>query len=84
MLYNLYTVKDNKVGYGDVFCRVNDGLAKREFSLMVNRDEHMKPIAQDLELYCLGTYESDNGKITAKEPRFLTSGTAEAKENDHA
>lgn len=46
----MYKVKEKKVGYGEVLCRVNEGMEKREFRMMVKREEKMKKIEKELEM----------------------------------
>lgn len=67
----IFTVKDKLVGYGQPYTKYNEEVAKRDFAnAMVNQ-----PIKNDLELYCIGSYENDTAKITLlPEPHLVLKG----------
>lgn len=77
----LYAIKDVKIGFWKPFCQLNEAVAVREFTNMVNseRDEFVKDNYSDLELWCLGTYNDKTGEIVSKVD-FICSGSNVHKE----
>ena len=59
---NLYCVKDVKSSMWKPFCVVNDPVAIREFALLV-KSPQCSDIANDLELWRLGTFDELTGAI---------------------
>lgn len=67
----IYAVKDKLVGYGQPYTKYNEEVAKRDFTNAIMQ----QPIKNDLELYCIGSYESDTAKITLlPEPLLVLKG----------
>lgn len=74
MLTNLYTMRDRKSGiYGNPFVSYNDKCAIRDFDAFCNLQQNSY-LADDMELYKLGTFESDTGEIISYKPEFLKGG----------
>lgn len=66
MNYRIYAIKDVKVGFMQPFIQVNDAVAVREFTNIVNSGSSVVSANYtDMELYCLGSYNQDNGVITS-------------------
>lgn len=64
--YKVYAIKDTKVGFMQPFIQVNDDVAVREFKNIVNcGNSIVSANYQDMELYCLGSYNQDNGEIVS-------------------
>lgn len=76
MKFNLYAIKDTKNGFSTaIFASSNHGNAIRMFGDTCQNDDnllHKHP--EDFELYCLGTYNDDNGEITS-EVKYLDKAT---------
>lgn len=74
MKYNIYAIKDTKVGFMQPFIQPNDDVAIREFKTMVNSDKTSVGVNySDMELYKLGEYFMDNGEIVSV-VSFLING----------
>lgn len=71
---NIYTMRDRKSGiYGNPFISYNDKCAVRDFDAFCNLP-HNKYLAEDMELYKLGTFDSTTGEIVAYKPEFIKGG----------
>lgn len=80
MNYGIFAIKDVKVGFMQPFIQVNEAVAVREFSNIVNRGESL--VSQnysDMELWCLGSYDQDTGSIES-DVRYVVKGTDVYKE----
>lgn len=71
MLKNMYTIKDNKVGFGaPIFYAPNNAVAIRTFADTVRKEEYINEHAEDFELWCLGQFSEETGEIIST-PAFL-------------
>lgn len=77
MIMQVYAIKDTKSTFWRPFTQVNDAVAVREFSNMVNgsRDSFVAQNYQDLELWKLGTFSDVNGELTS-EIEFVVNGSS--------
>lgn len=75
MIYKMYAVKDTKIGYQSPFLQVSEAVAKRSFKEAVNdtRSE-MNRHPEDIELWKVGDYDDQTGKITGQEPKYIIGG----------
>ncbi|QXP45050.1 nonstructural protein [Microvirus mar16] len=80
MITKIYTIYDRKSGiYGNPFFSQNDACAERDFKAFCAMPQNSY-LAEDLELYDLGKFDSDTGEIVGwTKPEFLT-GYANQKE----
>lgn len=65
MVYKIFCIKDTMVGFMQPFLQVNEAVAVREFTNIVN-SEGSSIVSQnfkDMELYCLGSFNQDTGTI---------------------
>jgi hypothetical protein len=65
-ILNVYTVRDQKVGFSGLTMEKNDAVAIRNFGYSVNNAEtliNFSPV--DFALYCVGKFDTDSGKIDA-------------------
>lgn len=78
MKYNLYAVRDTKVGYMVPTADPNDAVAVRGFRSAVLRAHHeMDERVYDTELYKVGVYDVDTGEIMPIVPAdFLVSAVS--------
>lgn len=78
MKYNIYSVKDHKAWFSQIWNDYNDECAKRGFSqMMSNPDNVMGFNPQDFDLFRIGTFDSDTGKVEGVWPiEFVISGRA--------
>lgn len=76
MIVNMYAIKDTKSSFWKPHTQVNDAVAIREFSNMINSgaNDFCCINYADLELYRIGTYDDANGATTS-EVVFICSGT---------
>ena len=66
MNYKIFAIKDVKVGFMQPFIQVNEAVAVREFSNIVNSGTSLVSLNyQDMELYCLGTFSQDTGELVS-------------------
>lgn len=74
MTFQIYAIYDRKAKtYSDVFLSPNHGTAMRDFSYLVENVSAKQFIKKDLELYCLGTFNSIDGKISGyDDPEFIS------------
>jgi len=72
MLYNVYSVRDSKVGFGNPFVDVGDSSAKRGFFFAFSNSSSMVSFSPaDFSLYHIGTFDSDTGAIEKIAPTFV-------------
>lgn len=78
MVYNVYTVKDHKSWFSQIWNDINDETAKRGFSqMMSNPDNVMGFNPQDFDLFKIGTFDSETGQLDSIWPiEFVLSGRA--------
>lgn len=72
----IYSVRDVKTGYFAPVLDRDDASAIRGFALSL-QDPHtiMGFTPQDFDLYCLGVFETETGRVTAYDsPAFVISG----------
>ncbi|QXN74998.1 nonstructural protein [Microvirus mar3] len=79
MKYGMYVFFDRVSGtYGEPFLAANEPVAVRRFQYVM---QNAPMVAQDSQLYCVGSYDTDKGIVTANEkPVFVCNYVAEAKE----
>lgn len=78
MKFNVYSIRDSKTGFLSPTFEVNDAVAMRNFEhAVVNSDSVLFSHARDFDLYKIGTFDSDTGKILSLElPINLCSGSS--------
>lgn len=65
MISKMYVIRDRKGGfYGTPFCSQNDDTAARDF-LGFCRMPQNEYLADDLELFYVGDFDSESGEITS-------------------
>lgn len=64
MKTGIYAFKDTKIGFMQPFLQQNQSVAVRTLRMAAN-DEHsqIKNMAEDIQLYQLGTYDDETGEI---------------------
>lgn len=73
MLHNVYAVRDKLAGFGAPILDQSDALAKRNFAVGLRRAGN-SDIAADLDLFLIGTFDSDSGTLSPCLPSFVISG----------
>lgn len=78
MIYGVYAYRDNKTSFGPIWHDYNDESAKRGFSMMMSKIDSIIGFAPaDFDLFKIGTFDSDTGRLDSVWPiEFLISGTA--------
>lgn len=67
MKINLYSIKDTKMGFQQVFCLPNNASAIRWFGdTVTNKDHPMNKHPEDYQLFSIGTFDDQTGEITSK------------------
>ena len=69
MIYKLYSIRDIKANsYSEPFSAPNDEVAVRKYAYLMSKSEM---IADDTELYCVGTFDFERGLIIEGEQEYL-------------
>lgn len=78
MVYNVYCVRDRRLGFLTPIVEVNDEIATRNFfHSVVNSEDVLGSFCTDFSLYCLGQFDNDAGVFISKGlPRFIVSADA--------
>ena len=76
MIYGLYCMKDEKVGYLTVTQDVNDYSAVRNFRYSISKSDSFASFSKnDFKLYKMGTFDNISGEIVLESsPTLLLSG----------
>ena len=75
MKYPMYCYKDKKVGFMPPVCDTADQTAIRRFTYDINTENNMmNKFPDDYELYKVGEFDTDTGKIRVETPCFLIDG----------
>lgn len=83
MIYKIYSIRDQFVGYITPTFELNDDVAKRNFKLAVNRpDTLVFANPTHFDLYKVGTFDTDNGHIESHEPELIATGLSLKEKND--
>lgn len=65
MIVLLYSIYDNVAKeYGPIYHCKNDGVALRMFKDVIGKVNTDVAFVKDYELYCVGSYDTDTGKIS--------------------
>jgi hypothetical protein len=78
MIYGIYAIKDEKVGFLQVMQDTNDDTALRNFSFAMNRPEQLYASnKQDFALYKLGSFDTLTAEIILEStPKMIVSATS--------
>lgn len=72
MLQPIYAIRDMLVEFHAPMVGVNDEQMKRDFRVFCTNKAEIEK--KDLQLYKIGTFDTETGKITPCEPDFITGG----------
>ncbi len=74
----MYSYRDRLVGFGKPLIDISDQTAIRGFSFQVNNPDGLENFSpKDYELYRIGTFDADTGKIIPEEvPVLIVEATA--------
>lgn len=77
MKYPLYCVRDVKQAFWSPQIEMNDAVAVRNFSFMVNTNNIPAFSPNDFDFYRVGEFDSQKGTIEALDvPEFVCSGSS--------
>lgn len=77
MKYPIYSIKDNKVGFMMPQADQNDASAIRGFSFAINNSDSIMGFSpNDYDLYKIGEFDSDKGKLITQVPDLIVSGSS--------
>lgn len=72
MIYALYTIRDNLVGFGSPMAAENDPVAVRMFEHAFKMsDSIFRTRPSEYDLYYIGDYNTDTAEITSTVPRLI-------------
>lgn len=75
MIINLYSMKDELVGFNPPVKFDNDQVAIRSFMELMKTEDY-KGIRKDLSLYRLGSFDTDSGSFVSELPTKLIDGNS--------
>lgn len=78
MIYGVYSIRDQLVGFGQPTIAVNDEVIQRQFKILVNDPNNTISLAPKYyDLYKIGTYDDETGKLEAlKQPEMMLTATS--------
>lgn len=77
MIYKVYAIKDELVGFGSIMVEQNEASAVRGFSYACKKaDTLMAENKKDYTLYELGTYDTEKGVIEPCAPTVVLNGSS--------
>lgn len=75
MIYNVYCIDDLKSVYMAPFIAASDGVAVRDFKLLLSRsDTPMHAYPSDFRLMHIGTYDDKTGALDSHVPEVVIDG----------
>lgn len=78
MVYNVYSIRDNKTAFMQPLYDQSDASAIRGFARAINNEGTIFDFAPaDFDLYMVGTFDDQSGELKAVSPiRFVASGSS--------
>lgn len=75
MIYPVYAIRDEKVGFGTPRIFLNEEVAKRQFGFEVNQEgSPMAYAPSDYSLYMIGKYNTDSASFDSNLPEYVVNG----------
>ena len=75
MTYPMYSYRDVKSnGFTPPMVCVNEAVAKRDFDYRLHNDASMGFAASDYEMYMVGSFDPETGKVEGCLPEFVIGG----------
>ena len=77
MKYPCFAIRDIKQGFGYPRLNLNEAMMKRQFGYEINQEGSLMEYApSDYELYKIGEYDTDNGRMYPDDvATFICNGT---------
>lgn len=83
MKTGIYAFKDTKIGFMQPFLQQNRSVAIRTLRIAVNDERsQIKAMADDIQLYQLGTFDDESGEITS-DLKYIASAIDFKEEKDN-
>lgn len=83
MKYPIYCIRDVKVGFQpQLLIEQNDATAVRGFSYAINNEGLMNYSPKDYELYKVGEFDTEKGKLDSIIPENICSGSSVFEEKE--
>lgn len=84
MIRNVYSFRDNKTSFGQIWFDNGDESAKRGFAMMVNNPDGIMGFSpSDFDLFKIGTFDTETGRLDSIWPiEFLVNGRALVGDSD--
>lgn len=78
MTYGVYSFRDNKTSFGQIWYDHSDESSKRGFAMMVNNPDGIMGFSpSDFDLFKIGEFDSETGQLDPVWPiEFLCNGRA--------
>lgn len=83
MIQRMYSIKDKLVGFLTPNTLINDDVAVRQFTIMVNSPNSGINPADDFDLFYIGDFDTEIGKMISTIPKIVISGR-EVKKHEMA
>jgi len=84
MTYGVYSFRDNKTSFGQIWYDRSDEAATRGFSMMINNDGIMGFAPSDFDLFKIAEFDSETGQIDPVWPiEYLCNGNSVLMEKDY-
>ena len=84
MMRPVFSVRDQMVGFNDPFIAVNQQVAERDFTNVVNNPNgriYLNPNHYDL--YRIGDFDTEKGILIPSEPELILTGMSVKKGNEN-
>jgi hypothetical protein len=79
----IFSIKDKKIGFNDIYVRPNEGAAVRDFGNACQKeDTPMAQFPEDFELWIIGEWNSGTGKIEVEEPVCIATAKQYSKNKE--
>ncbi len=78
MIFPVYSYRDKETGFGSPIVESNDNTARRGFSMQMNNPNSLMNFSPaDFDLYKIGTFDPDTGKLASDGvPVLICSGAS--------
>ena len=70
MIWNIYSVQDTMIGFGQPYIKVNEEVAKRDYKNFLK----VEPNSADMRLFRVGTFDDSTGTIIPIVPECIEGG----------
>lgn len=73
--YLIFCIRDVRVGFNQPWCDISEEVARRGFAYNMNKGDLTSAYPADFQLYKIGKFSPQTGKIEAFEiPEFICDG----------